>query len=367
MHGRTASSRLLNGAGIPWIMGIGALLLAALVQRCGDGEKKADISTENQCPVDWEKTPSPKAPPADRPVYYSRPYFTTCKDGGFYSSAWMSYKEPITEYEFPDENWYSCRSGTCRDGICEDDLAFIEGKIGPDEVLEEGMFRIYSRDCEVCNPNNALYSIWNDLSDTSNMACDGGYRCCDNPMPNDGPCDAEDPRWEFGVRSADANRGIYFASYGTKACEETPCEPPGYLSCTAARGGSCVPGTSTLQEVDWDNYDCNSVSTGTIFVGEERLMIRKATVWMGNRKDFSSQNEEVPGCLGAGKKALLSMTYFTCTGAAIAETEEGRWFKAVWIHRYDPSNCDDKPCWMSVDENLPVEFLLTELPGEPQA
>lgn len=381
MLGRNASQRphraSCNGASILSV----ALVAGCLAIGCGpDNSSTADADTSGEvdsrpdadlqadaarCPIDWEKTPSTEVAPIVGPVYYSRPFFTTCKDGVFYYSTWMSYDEPITEYTVETEaNRVHCRSGTCRDGMCEDDQEFIESMVESADQVESGFFSMYSADCEVCNPNNALYSPW-EVELPPNVICDGGSLCCDNPMPNDGPCHAEEPDWSFVAHSKDERRILRLSAYGTMKCTDIDCQYSELDLCEAVRGGSCVPDVSTLQQIDWDNDDCNGTYVGLLVYNDDYLTVSKATIWMGTRDDFWNLGANNPECGPEKATSLLSMTYFTCSGAALVQTMDDRWFKAVWIHRYDPSDCDDKPCWMARHEKLPVEFLLTELPGDP--
>jgi len=327
----------------------GALGVALSLWACEDDQA-------GHCHPNWETTPLDiVAPPLD-PVYYTRPYFTTCKEGAFHSSPWMSYDEPITEFDPEGENRVPCRSGMCRDGMCEDDLAYIEGKLELNDQMEPGYFNMESEDCEICNPNNALYSVWHtDIVPPPNTICDGGSLCCDSWLPNNGPCEIEGTDWTVNVRNADGTRYFYMSAHARLYGNY----------CDAAKGGTCVTGTTTLQKIRWANDDCSEIGMGSFSDGDTLYIIKKATIWMGNRKDFWDAIHGETTCEKDGESRLHSMSYFTCSGAAIFQTMDDHWFKAVWIHRYDPSRCDDKPCWMAARERLPVELVLKELPGDP--
>lgn len=172
-----------QGDGAPRWAGVVAALCATVVcsfggMGCGSTSSQPDTGPDlaAACPVDWEHTADPRMAAVTLPVYYTRPFFTTCKDGGFYHLPWMDYDPPITEFNMEEMAfWTGCLSGKCRDGACEDDVAYIESLIPPDFVMEEGRYTMSSDECYPCNQNKALYSVCSEHESISfDYICDGG-------------------------------------------------------------------------------------------------------------------------------------------------------------------------------------------------
>jgi len=91
--------------------------------------------------------------------------------------------------------------------------------------------------------------------------------------------------------------------------------------------------------------------------------IQHATITMGTRTFVDLLRTPESACdVNTASRSPTSLIYFTCSGSAVIQTVNDRWFKAVWIHRYDPSMCD-KPCWMAAHEPLPVTLTMTEIAG----
>lgn len=328
-----------------------------------DGHVELDSDNgASTCPVDWEHTPDPRVAPALEPAYYSRPFFTTCEDGEFFHSTWMSFDKPIYEYVAAKmARRIRCVSGRCKYGACLDDIEYIESLIPDGVLLEAGTVLISSEDCIPCNPNNAMFSVWDDVSSPANAIYDGGEWCVGGAMPHNGPCGWQRPGWTLGAKNGDITRGFIIQSYGmNRVCLDEGCQDVRYEQCKATEDVMRIQGTTSVAINPIDGSKCDSGTVGHIVYDGEIIKIDRGTITIGTNALMST--DLPPDMWSVSPQA---MNYFTCSGVADIHTVEGRWFKAAWMFHYDPAKCD-KPCWMAASgEALPVDFGMVELQGDP--
>lgn len=169
-------------------------------------------------------------------------------------------------------------------------------------------------------------------------------------------------KWGMVVRNTAAENLFGISSYGSNiTCIDEACRAVQYDLCFTVDAITRIQGTTSITVIPLNGGKCDSATTGTLRYHNEIMEVDRATITMGTR---TMLGDHLPPNM-TWTVDVDPMGYFTCSGVAEIHTVTNRWFLAAWLFRYDPAKCD-KPCWMAASgEQLPVQFGMVELPGEP--
>ena len=321
------------------------------------------------CDVDWTKWVSPRAPTGEGPSSYTRPFFTVCEEGVIRWNVFTSYKnDPAESLNFLETaNTIIDPDGKCQWGICAQDARYLSDFASGMGDPIPATLRIRNSNCNTCNINNVMWHWAVDEYD-SGLECDYGTGCC----PTGGGVPCPNKVWEWGILLEMGELGQFKMdlretdfSNGHDNCLDT-----GELYCGPEHNAHCVPGTTSLITTEWriNDFPRSRSFVGILELSGAKVKAVLARITMGG--SYDTMANDVPGITSGCKDPETGHPgypggYFTCSGAAVIQTEADKWYRIVWLHKYNPNHCD-RPCWMATEEDgIPVEAYVQALPGDP--
>lgn len=325
------------------------------------------------CEPDWLKWVSPHVYTEAGPSKFTRPFFTMCEEGMIRWDGWEVYDDDEEEsLEFLERaQVIACPGGQCKWGLCKEDADYFESLAATMGDPVKVTLKMRSQYCDTCNINNVMFAQYPDVYGVEYW-CDSGPACCDSPL--DDPCPTN-KQWGWSVSLREnveppSYAFLFSAEEYDYSGDDESCLGSEEAQCGPRNNAFCVPGTASLYASDWDSDDlyladahvAGLVANGVDFDADYAQLIIADTV--------SSHTVDgqwtLPECDPTVGRTQHGSPYFSCSGAAVLHTKDGKWVRAVWLYKYDRNECS-KPCWMATeDEGLEVELYVQELPGKPE-